>query len=90
MYFHSLVYLETSAATGQNVARSIESLLERVMIRMENAVDKAMLPGRRGRPRDPNDSDLNSTNTNACSCWYNEKLFQSYKDVILAAKWLYQ
>ncbi|KAG8229607.1 hypothetical protein J437_LFUL002331 [Ladona fulva] len=51
----SLPYLETSAATGLNVARAVESLLERVMKRMEMAVDRAMLPGRRGRPK-PNDS----------------------------------
>ncbi|XP_046385757.1 ras-related protein Rab-27A-like [Ischnura elegans] len=51
---YGLLYLETSAATGQNVARAVESLLEQVMKRMEMAVDRAMLPGRRGRPK-PND-----------------------------------
>ncbi|KAJ8922062.1 hypothetical protein NQ315_008703 [Exocentrus adspersus] len=65
---HGLPYLETSAATGQNVTRAVETLLERVMIRMETAVDRAMLPGRRGRPRDVNDLDLNASSSNNCSC----------------------
>ncbi|KAI4457503.1 hypothetical protein MML48_7g00012250 [Holotrichia oblita] len=65
---HGLVYLETSAATGQNVSRAVESLLDRVMVRMESAVDKAMLPGRRGRPRDLNDVDLTAPSTSNCSC----------------------
>nr|XP_023020416.1 ras-related protein Rab-27A isoform X2 [Leptinotarsa decemlineata] len=65
---HGLPYLETSAATGQNINRAVETLLERVMLRMETAVDKAMLPGRRGRPRDPNDPDLNAPPNQKCSC----------------------
>jgi Ras-related protein Rab-27A len=60
--------LETSAATGQNVSRSVETLLEKVMIRMETAVDRAMLPGRRGRPRDLNDPDLTAPAAHNCTC----------------------
>lgn len=60
--------METSAATGQNVSKAVETLLELVMIRMETAVDKAMLPGRRGRPKDPNESDLNAPARSSCSC----------------------
>ncbi|KAF7407858.1 hypothetical protein HZH66_002395 [Vespula vulgaris] len=41
---HGLVYLETSAATGQNVERAVEILLDRVMRRMEVTVDKSLLP----------------------------------------------
>ncbi|XP_071444138.1 ras-related protein Rab-27A [Hetaerina americana] len=48
---YGLLYLETSAATGHNVARAVDSLLEQVMKRMEMAVDRAMVPGRRGRPK---------------------------------------
>ncbi|KOC70307.1 Ras-related protein Rab-27A [Habropoda laboriosa] len=44
---HGLVYLETSAATGQNVARAVEILLDRVMRRMETIVDKSLLPHQR-------------------------------------------
>lgn len=39
------------------------------MIRMESAVDRAMLPGRRGRPKDMNETDLNAPSTQTCSCW---------------------
>ncbi|XP_077297178.1 ras-related protein Rab-27A-like [Arctopsyche grandis] len=39
---HQLSYLETSAATGQNVARAIELLLDKIMYRMENSVEYAM------------------------------------------------
>ncbi|XP_023714448.1 ras-related protein Rab-27A isoform X2 [Cryptotermes secundus] len=48
---YGLLYLETSAATGQNVSRAVEMLLDRVMRRMEMAVDCAMLPGRHGGPK---------------------------------------
>ncbi|XP_012283391.1 ras-related protein Rab-27A [Orussus abietinus] len=44
---HDLVYLETSAATGQNVARAIYVLLERVMRRMELTIEKSVLPHQR-------------------------------------------
>nr|CAI5869351.1 unnamed protein product [Callosobruchus analis] len=62
-----LPYLETSAATGQNVTRAIETLLERVMVRMETAVDRSMLPGRRGRPKDLTDPDLNAQEDKSCA-----------------------
>lgn len=65
---YRLKYLETSAATGQNVSKAVETLLELVMIRMETAVDRAMLPGRRGRPKDPNEPDLNAPPRSSCSC----------------------
>ena len=38
--FFSLEYFETSAANGQNVEEAIKSLLDRIMLRMENSVDK--------------------------------------------------
>lgn len=41
-------YFETSAATGQNVAKAVEKLLDMVMCRMEQAVDKTALPSKRG------------------------------------------
>ena len=47
-----LPYLETSAATGQNVSRCIDLLLDMVMRRMEVAVDRAMLPSRNQRDKD--------------------------------------
>lgn len=62
------MYLETSAATGQNVSRAVETLLEKVMTRMESAVDRALLPGRGGRPRNSDSQDLNAPSTPACYC----------------------
>ncbi|XP_068631311.1 ras-related protein Rab-27A [Battus philenor] len=40
---YNLPYLETSAKTGQNIDRAIEILLDKVMLRMENSVEYAML-----------------------------------------------
>lgn len=42
-----MVYLETSAATGQNIARAVDVLLDRVMRRMEATVDTSPLPHQR-------------------------------------------
>ncbi|XP_033214730.1 ras-related protein Rab-27A [Belonocnema kinseyi] len=44
---YDLVYLETSASTGQNVARAVEILLDRVMRRMESTMDRSLLPHQR-------------------------------------------
>ena len=43
----SLVYLETSASTGQNVSRAVDILLDRVMRRMEATIDQSLLPHQR-------------------------------------------
>lgn len=63
-----LAYLETSAATGQNVAKAVETLLEKVMVRMDKAVDRALLPGRGVRPREMDDADQYNTQPASCSC----------------------
>lgn len=42
-----MVYLETSAATGQNIARAVDILLDRIMRRMETTVDTSLLPHQR-------------------------------------------
>ncbi|XP_074613153.1 ras-related protein Rab-27A-like isoform X1 [Acropora palmata] len=39
-----LKYFETSALSGHNVSKSVEALLDQVMRRMENCVDKDTLP----------------------------------------------
>ena len=39
-YFCRLTYFETSAATGHNVSKAVECLLDKVMLRMEKSVDK--------------------------------------------------
>ena len=48
-HFCSLPYFETSAATGNNVAKAVECLLDKVMLRMEQAVDKSNASARNGR-----------------------------------------
>ncbi|EFN87282.1 ras-related protein Rab-27A [Harpegnathos saltator] len=41
---HGLIYLETSAATGENIELAVDLLLDCVMRRMETTVDKMVLP----------------------------------------------
>ncbi|XP_055712838.1 ras-related protein Rab-27A-like isoform X3 [Phlebotomus papatasi] len=71
---HGMPYLETSASTGKNVEKAVEVLVERVMARMETAMDLAALPGRRGRPKRFDDVDghniktINAKDSRACSC----------------------
>lgn len=68
---YGLPYFETSAATGQNVTKAVETLLNMVMSRMECAVDKSTLPG--GRRRKGTNIDLeeqkdNPSSSSSCSC----------------------
>ncbi|XP_012945898.2 ras-related protein Rab-27A [Aplysia californica] len=47
-----LPYFETSAATGQNVSKAVDCLLDMVMSRMEQCVDQSQLPDvDNGQPR---------------------------------------
>ncbi|XP_077319111.1 ras-related protein Rab-27B isoform X1 [Lithobates pipiens] len=41
---YGIPYFETSAATGQNVEKSVETLLDLIMKRMEQCVDKTQVP----------------------------------------------
>lgn len=43
---NGLPYFETSAATGQNVDKAVDALLDAVMKRMERVVDKSAFPAR--------------------------------------------
>lgn len=47
--FGSLSYVETSAASGLNVSKPVDLLLERIMARMNEAVEEAFSPGHRGK-----------------------------------------
>uniref|UniRef100_A0A1W7R9U6 small monomeric GTPase n=1 Tax=Hadrurus spadix TaxID=141984 RepID=A0A1W7R9U6_9SCOR len=65
---YGLPYFETSAATGQNVAKAIETLLDSVMKRIQRTVDSANLPGRvRGRQGVNMDSNLVQSQR-SCNC----------------------
>lgn len=41
---YSIPYFETSAATGQNVEKAVETLLDLIMKRMEQCVEKTQVP----------------------------------------------
>ncbi|KAG9488362.1 ras-related protein Rab-27B [Eleutherodactylus coqui] len=41
---YGIPYFETSAATGQNVEKSVDTLLDLIMKRMEQCVDKTQVP----------------------------------------------
>ncbi len=45
----SLKYYETSAATGHNVAKAVEGLLDLVLLRMDQTADKSKFPFRNGQ-----------------------------------------
>ncbi|XP_071549530.1 LOW QUALITY PROTEIN: ras-related protein Rab-27A-like [Panulirus ornatus] len=65
-----LPYIETSAASGQNVENAVGQLLDAVMKRMEVAVDSSRLPGRRGRSKGllMNENDEAEDMDTRCSC----------------------
>jgi len=46
---YGLTYFETSAATGQNVTKAVETLLDLVMIRMEKTIDSGLMGMKNGR-----------------------------------------
>lgn len=64
---YNLPYIETSAATGQNVQRSVDILLERVMARMEMAVDRSRLPGRYGPANKANEAEASRIQVQHCN-----------------------
>lgn len=70
LYFVScrLPYFETSAKNGQNVAKSIECLLDMVMLRMESCVDKSQLPGIRSSAH-MNGYHMDEAGEGGCGCW---------------------
>lgn len=64
---YGLVYVETSAATGQNVALAVEMLLDKIMIRMDQAVEDAF--GQRGKVVNMEPGGENDTPGNTrCAC----------------------
>ncbi|RMZ97134.1 ras-related Rab-27A [Brachionus plicatilis] len=52
---HGCGYIETSAATGENVEKTLNTLLEKVMYRMEKSLDKSFFPVR-SMSKDTNES----------------------------------
>ena len=44
MHILSLEYIETSAATAENVEKALNTLLDKVMLRMEKSIDATLFP----------------------------------------------
>ncbi|PVD36274.1 hypothetical protein C0Q70_03252 [Pomacea canaliculata] len=67
-----LPYFETSAATGLNVAKSVECLLDMVMARMERCVDKSQLPKGKNALNNNSNKGLryndHSSDGGSCAC----------------------
>ncbi|KAL5020509.1 hypothetical protein ScPMuIL_003401 [Solemya velum] len=63
-----LPYFETSAATGQNVAKAVECLLDMVMMRMEQCLDKSQLPATRGSQAGRSNHQTGEGNDSGCAC----------------------
>ena len=68
---YSLPYFETSAASGQNVNKAVECLLDRVMLRMEQSIDKTQLPAKNGRQITGEVELDEASGSSKCACWYN-------------------
>ena len=64
--FSRLPYFETSAATGQNVAKAVECLLDMVMLRMDRCVDKTQFPGARNGKSHYEMDEMGTSS--GCSC----------------------
>lgn len=69
-YNFSLPYFETSAATGQNVVKAVELLLDNVMMRMEQSVDKTgMSLARNGKKLSNQGQEVDEAGEGGCGCW---------------------
>ncbi|XP_059490239.1 ras-related protein Rab-27A isoform X2 [Neocloeon triangulifer] len=67
---YGLVYMETSAASGQNVAKAVELLVDMVMKRMQHSLEQPpFVRGSRGLPRPGQDlNDWSSENGEKSRC----------------------
>ncbi|XP_064596215.1 ras-related protein Rab-27A-like [Liolophura sinensis] len=65
---HGFSYYETSAATGQNVAKSVEALLDLVMHRMEHFIGKKDIPTKNGHRLRPHQNVDEAGGESKCAC----------------------
>uniref|UniRef100_H2YKM9 small monomeric GTPase n=1 Tax=Ciona savignyi TaxID=51511 RepID=H2YKM9_CIOSA len=65
---YGLPYLETSAATGHNVDKAVSMLLDLVMKRMDEVVDRTMLPAQYGKPEEATKLNQSNSDSEASSC----------------------
>lgn len=61
---YGLLYFETSAATGHNISKAVDTLLDLVMVRIQETVEKTTLPNRKGGLTLCEDNDK----TKNCNC----------------------
>lgn len=69
-FYVSIPYFETSAATGQDVEKAVETLLDLIMRRMEQCVDKSQVSdtangGNSGK------LDPAKLEEKKCACWFS-------------------
>ena len=74
-FYDRLPYFETSAATGQNVAKVVECLLDMVMLRMEQCVDKTQRPFAQNGKRLHNGEMDEYDGSSKCACWVGGRIF---------------
>ena len=67
-FFTRVLYVEISAATGQNVELAINLLIEAIMKKMSSAVENSLLPGKRGRSKRLSDTGRYITDQKSCFC----------------------
>ncbi|XP_056135422.1 ras-related protein Rab-27A [Lampris incognitus] len=66
---YGIPYFETSAASGQNVSRAVDVLLDLIMKRMERCVDKSWIPEGTVRANGATSADLmGDSDRSKCAC----------------------
>lgn len=73
---HSIQYFETSAASGENVSKAVDVLLDLIMKRMERCVDKSWIPDGTVRANGHSATDLTEPSDpekGKCACWSSAK-----------------
>ena len=68
-FLYSLPYFETSARTGQNVTKAVDSLLDQVMARMEKTIDGTQFPVRNGAAKNSATNNNDPNKSSKCACW---------------------
>lgn len=62
-------YFETSAANGQNVSQAVDVLLDLIMKRMEQCVDKSWIPDGTFRVNGPTGPEVaDGSSKSKCAC----------------------
>ena len=81
MILSRLSYFETSAATGQNVNKAVECLLDKVMQRMEQSTERggSMAKERNGKKIGYGLNEHDEQSASTCGCWWRPYTHKNYK-----------